>query len=985
MDYSTQGNKKRRKKTMQRAKKGRNKIGVIIFRVVLSVGIIACFALAGLVFGAYMGIIENAPDLNDYKAVQPVNFASIVYDKYGNEIDRFTGEENREYVSLKNIPENLKNAVIAIEDERYYSHNGVDLKSMVRAVYSTLTGDRQGASTITQQLIKNNITKKLVNDVESKLQEQYLAVKFEETLVEQLGSREEAKSYILETYLNSIALNHGLYGVQAAAHYYFAGKDVSELTLSECAVIASITNRPTTYTPVTHPDYNSKRSSLVLGKMLELDFITQSEYDSAMKDINLDNKENVYSRVTQYKPTSGTDSGMHDYYSDALIEQLAEDLISKLGLTRQQAMNMIYNGGLKITVPKNDEIQDIMNEVFLDESFFPQYDFEIDVTYILSVQNTITGETHNYEENKVVKTEEEMESYITSIKDKYLTANTKLLADRVVANPQPQAAMVIIDQHTGHVMGIVGGRGEKNTNRGFNRATQSARHPGSVFKVLASYAPAIDLGRIGAGSILYDEAIKYEQYGNYEPKNWTGSFAGPVTARQGVYNSMNVVTVKNMVDTGVENCFEYLKQFGFTTLVDGEWKNDRYFSDLGPSTALGGLTYGVTQLEVTAAYGTIANGGVYQRPMFYTKVLDHNNNIILESVPEADSRVVLKSTTAYILTDMMKDVLVRGTGGRAAFQNVKMAVAGKTGTSTSTNDLTFVGYTPYYVAGVWLGHDKEKFLTNDASQHMIIWRTIMERVHENLEYKDFEKPNGIVNGSLCMDSGLLAISELCANDSRGNRVRSDIFAAGTLPTEYCDRHASITIDSATGLLATSETPPERRRTIIGVITPNSEISNNDHEIPESMAEGDTSTRLNENYEGAIAPTEDGRYEIDPITGEVIFIPRGSDTNPIMPGDNTGGSYVPAFPTFPSGGFSDMPSFYGPNPNDNVPQASPSPLPAMPESLPSIFAPPATAPAPYYPDVAPYNPNQGSPGGDNAYIPLIPSEETPATERPPVVD
>ena len=975
MDYSTQGNNKRRKSSKQRAKKSRNKIGVIIFRVALSAGIIACFALAGLVFGAYMGIIENSPDLNDYKAVQPVNFASIVYDKYGNEIDRFTGEENREYVSLKNIPDNLKNAIIAIEDERYYSHNGVDLKGVVRAFYSTITGDRQGASTITQQLIKNNITKKIVNDVESKLQEQYLAVKFEELLVEQLGSREDAKDYILETYLNSIALNHGLYGVQAAAHYYFAGKDVAELTLSECAVIASITNRPTAYTPVTHPDYNSSRSKLVLNKMLELEFITQSEYDSAMKDIDLDNKENVYSRITQYRPTSGTDSGVHDYYSDALIEQLAEDLMARFDYTRQQAMNMIYNGGLKIYVPKDDEIQGIMNEVFLDDAYFPQYDFEIDVTYILSVQNTITGETHNYEENKIVKKEAEMESFITSIKDKYLTANMKLLADRVVANPQPQASMVIIDYHTGHVMGIVGGRGEKSTNRGFNRATQSARHPGSVFKVLASYAPAIDIGRIGAGSILFDEPYENEQY-NYAPKNWTGSFAGPVTARQGVYNSMNVVTVKNMIETGVENCYGYLKQFGFTTLVDGEWQNDRYFTDIVPSTALGGLTYGVTQLEVTAAYGTIANGGVYQRPMFYTKVIDHNNNVILESVPEKDSRVVLKNTSAYILTDMMKDVLTRGTGGKAAFREVKMAVAGKTGTSTNTKDLTFVGYTPYYVGGIWLGHDKEKFITEDAGHHMIIWRTIMERIHQDLEYRDFDKPNGITNGTVCMDSGLLAIPDLCSNDIRGNRTRSDIFAAGTVPSEYCNKHASIVIDSATGLLATSETPPDRIKAIIGVIVEDGDVSDKDHEIPTSMAEGDSSMRLNENYADAIAPTEDGRYEIDPLTGEVIFIP-----NIIDPGASTtdeNGTYLPNFPTFPN-----MPNF----PDQNNTPAQPTPTPEPTETVPPIFAPPATTPAPYYPDVAPYNPNPTSPpdSSGNSYIPLIPSDDAPTTSKPPIID
>lgn len=973
MDYSKQSNKNRKRGSKQRAKKSRNKLGVIIFRICLSLMIIASFGAVGLVFGAYVGIIENVTAIDSYRAVLPSDAVSIIFDRHGNEIDRFIGSENREFVTLREIPEHMRNAIIAIEDERFYSHNGIDLRSIARATYSTLTGSTQGASTITQQLIK--MSRDLVaNDLESKLQEQYLAVRFEDMLIEQLGSRRAAKDYILEAYLNSIPMHHNISGVQAAAHFYFGGKDISDVSLAEAVVLAGITNRPTRYAPTVSPESNRNRANLILDNMLRLEFITESEFRQAHREL-----DTIYDSITQFRSVaaataSSTGQHIHSWYMDALIEQLIVDL-QAIGYTRQSAVNLIFNGGLRIQTPKNQAMQDIVDEVFMDDSFFPQRDFEIDVTYFLSIRNDITGQTYHYEENAQVGSVEGKDEFLQSVRDRLLTANMTLIAERYVANPQPQASMVIMDQHTGEVMAIIGGRGEKVTNRAFCRATQSTRHPGSVFKVVASFAPAVDLGLIGAGSILVDEPFVYEMPGsNYAPSNWWGSaWRGPVTVRRAIYDSMNVVTVKNMVETGIDVSFDYLLRFGFTTLVDGEVRNSRTFTDRGPATALGGLTDGVTQLEVTAAYAVMANGGMYRRPMFYTRVLDHDGNVILEADPERDSHMVLRSTSAYLLTNMMIDTLTRGTGGQARFREVNMPTAGKTGTSQNTKDLTFVGYTPYYTAGIWMGHDRDNFIAEGGSPHLVIWRTIMERIHADLPFINFEQPQGIVSASLCMDSGLLAVPGLCSNDIRGSRaMAADIFAVGTAPTQSCDVHASVTIDTATGFLASAATPSNRTRTIVGIVVPDDKVSYNDYEIPASMAAGDTGIRLNQNF-ADIPAVEDGVWEIDPITGQLIFIPNpASNTQENNGTDGNEGSSSPTFPTFPS--FPTFPDNQGTGNEQTAPPSSeaqeePPIAPIMPDD--NTSQPPPII----LPDIPPYVPNtpdDSGAGNNNQYIPLAPN-------------
>ena len=884
MDYSRQGNRNRKKTSKQRAKKSRNKIGVLLFRVCLSLMIIAGFGAAGLGMGVYMGIIENADVFDDYRAVLPEDSISIVFDRHGNEIERLIGTENREFVTLDEIPLHMQQAIIAIEDERFFYHNGIDLRSIARALYQTALGTQQGGSTITQQLIKMSRGLQ-ANDLESKLQEQYMAVRFEQLLTEQLGSREAAKYYILEAYLNSIPMHHNISGVQAAAHFYFGGTDISDISLAQAAVLAGITNRPTFYAPTINPENNRRRAERVLGNMLRLEFITEQEYNQARREL-----ETLYDNITQFRPSAAgtvTAGGQHiqSWFVDALIEQLIGDLMA-MGYTRQTASHRVFNGGLRIYTTLDMQMQQIMDEVFLDESFFPQRDFYIDVTYFISIRNNITGQMYHFEENVQVNDIYEKEAFLEATRAELLTANMTLIADRYIAHAQPQAAMIIIDQHTGFVRAVTGGRGEKTTNRAFCRATQATRQPGSVFKVPAAFAPAIDLGLMGNSTVLRDEPFSVDMGGGniYTPNNWWGSsWRGNVTVRQAIYDSMNVVSVRTMVETGVQASFDYLLRFGFTTLVEGEWRQGRWLTDIGPATALGGLTDGITQIEVTAAYAAMANGGIFRRPMFYTRVYDHQGNVLLHYDLDRDSHVVLRSTTAYLLTDAMRDTLTRGTGTLARFRNLNMPTAGKTGTSQNTRDLTFVGYTAHLTAGIWLGHDNYNVLTERGNPHLVMWRTVMERIHADLElpFKDFVRPTGFAEITVCRDSGLRAVPGLCNHDIRGSRSTTDLFAADLTGGRYCDIHTRVTIDTFTGRLANDQTPLHRQRTIVGIIVPDEEAEEEGgvYRIPASMAEGNTNARINYSFEVELPPPEDGgRWEMNPDSGDVVFVPNEPESN-----------------------------------------------------------------------------------------------------------
>ncbi|MCD8035841.1 MAG: penicillin-binding protein [Clostridiales bacterium] len=783
----TQPSDKTSKKKTKKKKKHR---GLKIFFALLFILILAGI---GLAVGAWISIVQSAPEINTSDIV-PSNYTSIIYDDNGVEIDRLHGEENREYVTLDQIPEDLRNAVVAIEDQRFYEHSGIDIKGIFRALYIDIKERdfSQGASTITQQLIKNEILDS-EKKITRKLQEQYLAVKYEKELEETLGSKEAAKNYILELYLNTISLNHGLNGVQAAAQYYF-GKDVSELNLAECACIAGITKNPSQYSPISNPEANKERQITVLDKMLELEYITQAEYDEAVAD-------DIYSRLVGQQTTDEDSVALHNYFVDNLIVTLANDLQEQRNLTSSEAYNLIYSGGLQIYSTMNQEIQETLEAAFDDDSLFPPSDTNYDATYTISVLNTETNEQEHHTETRTVSSEEAAEAFAEEIKAQYVDDTHTLVLDNLTVSNSLQAAMVIMDYHTGEIKALIGGRGTKSGDLVLNRATQSYRQPGSCFKVLAAYAPAIDQDLYSAGSFLLDEEYTV---GDWTPNNWwSGGYRGYATVREGIRDSMNILAAKVIVSAGVYNSYNYLLNFGFTQITE---------DDINANTALGGLTNGVSVLELTAAYGAIANGGVYMSPTPYTKVLDHEGNVLLEYTDEGTR--VIKETTAFLLTDMMEDVISGGgTGGLAKFQKNTMPVAGKTGTTSDDKDLVFAGYTPYYVAGIWMGYDTPKKISYDKSYHLIVWRTVMDELHNNLAYKSFEMPDGITTASYCAIQNAIPIDGVCSADYYGagyygSMVSTDYATAATVPTSTCTAHAMYKICTETGYLASESCPDD---------------------------------------------------------------------------------------------------------------------------------------------------------------------------------
>lgn len=780
-----------RTQTRRRKKKKKKSIIGSIFKFIFIVGMILCFALGGAALGMVMGIIEGTDSINVADVV-PESYTSFIYDSAGNEIDSLHGKENREYAKLETIPVNLRRAVIAIEDERFYQHNGIDLKGMVRAMVINIKQKNfaQGASTLTQQLIKNEV---LTNEkkIQRKIKEQYLAVIFEKDLEKQLGSKEKAKDYILELYLNTIALNHGLNGVQAASKFYF-GKDVSDLTLAESACIAGITQRPSAYSPISNPEGSKERQLTVLKKMFDLGYISEGEYNQAKE-------EDIFSNLVGSITEEVSGEAKHDYFVDALIEQIATDLQNEKGMTKAQAYDKIYSGGLKINATVDMNIQNIMEEVYNDDSFFPNSN-TLEATYTISVMEGEDKQSHYYE-TKTVNSQEEAEAFAEEVRAKYADATHQMVAEKLSVTTSLQSAMVIMDYHNGEIKGLIGGRGKKQGDTVFNRATQALRQPGSCFKILAAYAPAIDMGLLMPGSIIVDAPLKV---GEKEFQNWDKKYRGPTTVREGVTRSMNILAVKALMMVGYDKSYEYLQNFGFTSLVDDDERNGQIFSDKGAALALGGITDGISVLELTGAYSTIANGGLHYKPRFYTTIYDHDGNVFLENKDEPTR--VIKESTAYLLTDMMVDVVTKrsfyNTGSAAKFNG--MSIAGKTGTTTDDKDLMFAGFTPYYCGAIWLGYDTPKTMKNSGTVHLNVWKEIMSRVHEGKEDVGFARPDGIVSRTFCSASGMQPKS-ICSRDYYGsNTAKSDLCASDFgSSSETCTYHKNYSVCLKSGKLANS--------------------------------------------------------------------------------------------------------------------------------------------------------------------------------------
>ena len=772
---SKQNNEKKRKKIRSNAAKSKKKITFNIFRfTMLAILLIVIVGIAAAI-GGFKGVIDSAPDITASN-VMPSKLKSVMYYPDGQEAIELVGaQSNRTIVSINNIPKCLSNAFVAIEDNRFYEHNGIDPKGIVRALFVGLSHGgnfSEGASTITQQLIKLTVFNggaetDTMQRFKRKFQEWYLALKLE---------KEMSKDEIMEAYLNTINLGRGAYGVEAAAERYF-NKKCSDLTVSESAVIAAIAQSPSYNNPIDYPDINAQRRDKILNNMLTLGLITQQQYDEAKAD-------DVYSRITEVNETTKSKDIIYTWFEDAAIDQVLNDLQEKLGYTSAEANNALYSGGLQIYLTQSRHIQDIVDSYYNDDDNFPSTEYRLH--WALTYKDK-DGETVNIDENSLQSyygaddcdllydNEDQAKKSIADFLEAKGITDDDIIAQSFDMTVQVQSSFVLMDQSTGYVLALSGGRGEKKTSRSFNRATQSTRQPGSVFKTIAVFLPALDSCGLSLASTKEDEP--YTTPDGYQPFNTNAnSYQGTTTIREAITYSMNVVTTKWLVeDVTPKLGIEYLENLGITTMDE---ENDAY-APLG----LGGISNGVTNLELTGAYAAIANGGVYTQPILYSKILDKDGNVLLDNVPE--KHTAMKDSTAWLLTSAMEDVVSKGTGTPAQISNYGIAEAGKTGTTDDYKDLWFVGYTPYYTAGIWFGYDDSTLmryrLGYNYNAHKVLWKNIMNEVLEGYEDRDFVMPSDVEKLRVCSTTGLLA--------SYGCSTITEYFAKDTAPTEYCSRHS----------------------------------------------------------------------------------------------------------------------------------------------------------------------------------------------------
>ena len=750
--------------------------------------------------------METAPSIDTINVI-PDGYATTILNSKGKTIQTLVGKEaNRQYATLDTIPKHLQNAFVAIEDERFWVHDGIDLQGIFRATFSGLSNGgefHQGASTLTQQLLKNQVfnggeESTFAQKLERKVQEQYLAIQLENRLT---------KEQILEYYLNTINLGQNTLGVQAAAKRYF-DKDVSELTISESAVLAGITQNPAGYNPITHPKRNAKKRTTILSYMKDQGYITSDEYEKAIND-------KVYARIKAVNKETTATQTTTSYFTDALIDQVISDMKNELGYTETQAYNALYRGGLTIYTTQDASIQKVCDKVINNPSYYPAGS-----TYQLSYQLTVTdseGVAHNYNAGTMEnwfakKKKKKIPLYYTDKKkaNQYIKVYKKAMSkgagcqvegEKIDFIIQPQVSFVVMDQTSGQVKAICGGRGEKTASRTLNRASTSLRQPGSTYKILSTYLPALDTSGMTLATQQKDEPYYYPGTKRLV-KNWYRGYRGTVTIRKAIADSMNVIAVKTLEQVTPKVAYDYLLNLGFTSLVESYTDaSGKIYSDISLPMALGGLTKGVSNLELTTAFASVANGGVYNKATFYTKIVDHDGNVLLDKTPvvtktqnkkgeditvvtTSSSKQVMKDSTAFLLTSAMQDVVNSGTGTAVKLRGINVPVAGKTGTSTGNKDLWFVGYTPYLTAGIWGGYDASEKQSN-TTYHKAIWKAIMEKLSK--KHKDekakFTMPSSVVSVRICTVCG-----KPLAENHYSSRSKKEYFAKGTVPEETCSIH-----------------------------------------------------------------------------------------------------------------------------------------------------------------------------------------------------
>ena len=692
-------------------------IGHLLSRILITLVLIGvlCGCFCGIAFAMYVHIYINPSAQETAAEISKglgLNLNSFIYAKESDS-DEYTlyetikGKENREWVDSDKIPDTLKNAVVAIEDERFYKHHGVDWVRTIGAVKGWLLGGTQyGGSTITQQLIKN-ITADNDYSVKRKVNEIFRAFALEKEI--------DDKDRILVMYLNTIFLGYNSYGVQTAAMQYF-DKDVSQLDLAESAVLAGLTNNPSIYDVYNHPDKVKERQETILAQMLDQKMISQEEYDAAVAE------ELNYRPYEEYQQEI---KSTYSYFTDEVIKDVINDLMTEKGYSRLVAENMVYSGGLNIYATIDTKVQNALDEVWANADNFPN--------------------TEKYGEI-------------------------------------PQSAMVITDKQ-GNIVGIAGGRGEKTSSRGFSYASDARRQPGSSIKPLATYGPAMDAGIATPDTTVYDRALIQDAEGNPWPMN-DGKYptGRAMTVKEGMTRSLNTISAQLLKQLTPQKSYEFMtQQLGFK-LVDSRTNEDGTVQsdiDLAP-LALGALTDGVTVREMAGGFSTFINDGVYGGTRTYTKVTDSEGNTIMENTPNTDKGFT-NVRTAYYMLDCLQNVTAHGTAYGIQLDGVE--TGGKTGTTTSNTDIWFCGITPKYSGAVWVGYEHNYRLDGLYGRNAAeIWLAVMQKVHAGDSGLVFDShPQDFEEVTYCMDTGLLA-SGACRAAGRAATGR---FWKDKVPTETC--------------------------------------------------------------------------------------------------------------------------------------------------------------------------------------------------------
>lgn len=714
--------KSKRKDTKMKLKYKHPKLALAL-KIILIVLVILIVVGAGVGIGLIFGLGKDDFSIDMSDLIMKEN--SIIVDTDGNVLAELNGDESRKIITLEEMSPYLPKAYIAIEDERFEQHHGVDIKRTGAAILSFIThGGKStagGGSTITQQVVKNVTQEKAssgVAGVVRKLKEWSKAYQIEKAM---------SKDQIIELYLNLIYVGNGgseKHGVEIGSEYYF-NKPAKDLSIAQCAFLAGINHSPNAYNPYSGNDVTekiAKRTKTVLSQMKKFDYITQEEYDTAVAEVD-----------AGFQFENGVKGNVYSSHTDALISQLIDQIMEEKQVSRDAAETYLQTSGLTIYSTQVSSIQSVMEE-------------------------------------EVKKSKYDLKSKENKNED-----GSAVLA---------QGAVVVIEPSTGKVVGAVGQLKEKTTSRGLNRIN-SKRQTGSSIKPLADVLPGIEEGIITPATIYAD--LKTTFGTNYSPDNYN-SFTGLRTVRTALTTSQNIPFIKIMAELTPKKSIEYLRKMGVSSLDDEK--------DNNLSLAIGGMTYGISPLEMAAAYASVANDGTYIEPTFYSKVEDSDGKVVLE--PGQKTEKVCSAETAYIIKNLMQSVVngADGYGGTASYCAIKgIDVAAKTGTTNESKDRWLCGFTNYYACAAWFGFDDPERInysgTNPAGQ---LFDGVMTEIHKGLEDSTFEEPENIVHATVCRTSGLLA-TDKCSNKY------SEIFVKDHLP-ETCDAHQSqYTICKESGKLA----------------------------------------------------------------------------------------------------------------------------------------------------------------------------------------